>query len=85
MLLDNLGGLIFSLLVFVGFLKSLSLTFLMDLHVGIEDLPLSGFSREDSADWWVSLDTFLLDDVVQRLGCSSLEVELVPDGFHLSF
>ena len=56
----------------------------MDLHVRIEDLPLSGFSREESTDWWVSLDTFLLDDVVEGLGSSGLEVELVSNGFHLS-
>jgi len=76
MLLLNLNWLLV-LLVFHLLFKFLSLHILKVLKIRIENHPLGGLQREGHADWWVSLDTSMLEWHVECLGRSFLEVELI--------
>jgi hypothetical protein len=65
--------------VFHLFLDFCSLDLFISCHIGIEDLPLSGFKREVSLNRGISLDAALLQGQVEGLAGALLEVELVSN------
>lgn len=78
--LDNLLWFLVLTLKF-GLLSSLSsLHIFVSLHVGIEDLPLSGLNGEDGGLWWSSLESSLPVDDDWGLGGTLLVIEHVSEG-----
>lgn len=69
--------------VLLLFFELSSLDLFISVHVGIEDLPLSGLQREVSLDGRVSFDTSLLKREVKGLTRALLVVELISEGLLL--